>query len=106
MWKAPAERCFMWMGGFRPSVVIKVALDEMKGLTEQQRVALCWLQRSTDKAEEAITHGFEMLDRSLTRTIVGGTLTVPPDLKTYMTQMSIATKQVSALHGVVTQVIA
>ncbi|XP_041999764.1 bZIP transcription factor TGA10-like [Salvia splendens] len=45
MWKAPAERCFMWMGGFRPSVVIKIALDEMEGLTEQQRVALCGLQR-------------------------------------------------------------
>ncbi|KAG6427043.1 hypothetical protein SASPL_111282 [Salvia splendens] len=23
MWKTPAERCFMWMGGFRPSEVIK-----------------------------------------------------------------------------------
>lgn len=24
MWKTPAERCFMWMGGFRPSDLIKV----------------------------------------------------------------------------------
>lgn len=24
MWKTPAERCFMWMGGFRPSELIKV----------------------------------------------------------------------------------
>lgn len=24
MWKTPAERCFMWMGGFRPSDIIKV----------------------------------------------------------------------------------
>lgn len=23
-WKTPAERCFMWMGGFRPSELIKV----------------------------------------------------------------------------------
>ncbi|KAG5555580.1 hypothetical protein RHGRI_006281 [Rhododendron griersonianum] len=23
MWKSPAERCFMWMGGFRPSELIK-----------------------------------------------------------------------------------
>ena len=28
MWKAPAERCFMWMGGFRSSVVIKVRYME------------------------------------------------------------------------------
>jgi transcription factor TGA len=24
MWKTPAERCFMWMGDFRPSELIKV----------------------------------------------------------------------------------
>lgn len=24
MWKTPAERCFMWMGGFRPSELIRV----------------------------------------------------------------------------------
>ena len=77
----------------------------MEGLTEQQRVALCGLQRSAEEDEEAITDGFETLDRSLTKTIVGGTLTMPPNLNDYMTQMSIATKQVSALQGVVTRVI-
>lgn len=25
-WKTPAERCFLWMGGFRPSEIIKVHL--------------------------------------------------------------------------------
>lgn len=24
MWKTPAERCFLWLGGFRPSELIKV----------------------------------------------------------------------------------
>lgn len=24
MWTSPAERCFLWMGGFRPSELIKV----------------------------------------------------------------------------------
>jgi transcription factor TGA len=24
MWKTPAERCLMWMGGFRPSDLLKV----------------------------------------------------------------------------------
>lgn len=23
-WKTPAERCFMWIGGFRPSDIVKV----------------------------------------------------------------------------------
>lgn len=26
MWATPAERCFLWMGGFRPSDLIKVRL--------------------------------------------------------------------------------
>lgn len=26
MWKTPAERCFMWLGGFRPSELLKVRL--------------------------------------------------------------------------------
>jgi len=24
MWKTPAERCFLWLGGFRPSELLKV----------------------------------------------------------------------------------
>lgn len=24
LWKSPAERCFLWLGGFRPSELIKV----------------------------------------------------------------------------------
>lgn len=30
MWTSPAERCFLWMGGFRPSEMIKVSTVEMK----------------------------------------------------------------------------
>ncbi|RWW09450.1 hypothetical protein GW17_00027061 [Ensete ventricosum] len=26
MWTTPAERCFLWMGGFRPSELLKVEL--------------------------------------------------------------------------------
>lgn len=28
-WKTPAERCFMWMGGFRPSHLIKVYIVDV-----------------------------------------------------------------------------
>ena len=27
MWRTHAERCFMWMGGFRPSELLKVSLS-------------------------------------------------------------------------------
>jgi len=26
MWKTPAERCFLWLGGFRSSEILKVSL--------------------------------------------------------------------------------
>ena len=26
MWRTHAERCFMWMGGFRPSEILKVSI--------------------------------------------------------------------------------
>jgi transcription factor TGA len=26
MWKTPAERCFLWLGGFRSSELLKVSL--------------------------------------------------------------------------------
>ena len=29
MWKTPAERCFMWLGGFRPSELLKVIYRSM-----------------------------------------------------------------------------
>ena len=32
MWKTPAERCFMWLGGFRPSELLKVRNIRCQGL--------------------------------------------------------------------------
>ncbi|KAG6413627.1 hypothetical protein SASPL_126341 [Salvia splendens] len=81
----------------------KLTLEE--GLTEQQRAGLCGLQWSTDEAEEAITDGFETLNQSLTQTIVGDTLTMPPLVNTYMAQMVVTINKVSALQGFDTQAI-
>lgn len=33
MWKTPAERCFMWLGGFRSSELLKVKLLNKLGIT-------------------------------------------------------------------------
>ncbi|CAK9177670.1 unnamed protein product [Ilex paraguariensis] len=38
MWTTPAERCFLWMGGFRPSELIKMLIPQLDPLTEQQIV--------------------------------------------------------------------
>ncbi|KAL1554610.1 bZIP transcription factor tga10 [Salvia divinorum] len=103
MWKTAAERCFMWMGGFRPSEVIKITLNQVEGLTEQQLVGIYGLQRSTHEAEEALSHGLAALNQSLTETIVCDTLTLPPNVNTYMAQMAVAINKLSALQGFVTQ---
>ncbi|XP_057768810.1 bZIP transcription factor TGA10-like isoform X2 [Salvia miltiorrhiza] len=103
MWRTPAERCFLWIGGFRPSELIKIILNQVEPLTEQQMVGIYGLQQSTQEAEEALTHGLDALNQSLTETIVCDTLTLPPNMNTYMAQMAVAINKLTTLEGFVTQ---
>lgn len=43
MWKTPAERCFMWIGGFRPSELLKVC-PLIIGCFMQSMVLLIYVQ--------------------------------------------------------------
>ncbi|KAM7496921.1 hypothetical protein LguiA_021335 [Lonicera macranthoides] len=72
MWATPAERCFLWMGGFRPSELIKMLVGQLDPLTEQQVMGIYNLQHSSQQAEEALSQGFEQLQHSLIETIAGG----------------------------------
>ncbi|KAE8700933.1 Transcription factor HBP-1b(c1) [Hibiscus syriacus] len=83
-WKTPAERCLMWMGGFRPSHLIKVILNEIEAVTEQQIIGICGLQQSTQEAEEALTQGLEALNQSLSDIITSDSLSCPPNMTNYM----------------------
>ncbi|RVW30764.1 bZIP transcription factor TGA10 [Vitis vinifera] len=103
MWKTPAERCFMWMGGFRPSEVIKIILNQIEPLTEQQILGICGLQQSTQEAEEALSQGLEALNQSLSDTIASDSLSAPPNMANYMGQMAIAMNKLSTLEGFVRQ---
>lgn len=103
MWKTPAERCFMWIGGFRPSEVIKIILSQIEPLTEQQVLAICGVQQSTHEAEEALSQGLESLTNSLSETIASDSLTLPPNMNTYMAQMAVAINKLSTLEGFVRQ---
>lgn len=103
MWKTPAERCFMWMGGFRPSELIKVVLSQIEPLTEQQILVVCSLQQSTQEAEEALTQGLEALYQSLSDTIASDALSCPSNMADYMTQMVTAMNKISTLEGFVRQ---
>ncbi|KAI3471551.1 hypothetical protein Pfo_028201 [Paulownia fortunei] len=103
MWKTPAERCFMWMGGFRPSELIKIILSQIEPLTEQQLLGICGLQQSTQEAEEALSQGLEALNNSLSETITSDSLSIPPNMNTYMGQMAVAINKLSTLEGFVRQ---
>ncbi|PON81072.1 Basic-leucine zipper transcription factor [Trema orientale] len=103
MWKTPAERCFMWMGGFRPSELIKIILSQIEPLTEQQILGICGLQQSTQEAEEALSQGLEALNQSLSDTITSDSLSCPPNMANYMGQMAIAMNKLSTLEGFVRQ---
>ncbi|KAA3460655.1 transcription factor TGA2 isoform X2 [Gossypium australe] len=104
MWKTPAERCFMWMGGFRPSDLIKVILNQIEPLTEQQIMGICALQQSTQEAEEALTQGLEALNQSVSDIITSDSLSCPPNMTNYMGQMAVAINKLSTIEGFVKQV--
>ncbi|KAE8735604.1 Transcription factor HBP-1b(c1) [Hibiscus syriacus] len=97
MWTTPAERCFLWMGGFRPSELIKMLISQLDPLTEQQVMGIYSLQRSSQQAEEAFTQGHEQLQQSLTDTIAGGPVVDG------MQQMAVALGKLANLEGFVRQ---
>ncbi|XP_026414370.1 transcription factor TGA2.3-like isoform X1 [Papaver somniferum] len=103
MWTTPAERCFLWMGGFRPSDILKIVLPQVDPLTEQQLMGICGLQQSSQQAEEALSQGLEQLHQSLAETIAGNSLNESANVGNYMGQMAIALGKLSNLEGFVRQ---
>ncbi|WCJ33966.1 bZIP transcription factor family protein [Euphorbia peplus] len=103
MWKTPAERCFLWMGGFRPSELIKIIVSQIEPLSEQQILGICGLQQSTQEAEDALSQGLEALNQSLSDTIASDSLSCPPNMANYMGQMAVAMNKLSTLEGFVRQ---
>ncbi|KAJ1440685.1 hypothetical protein SESBI_01753 [Sesbania bispinosa] len=72
IWTSPAERCFLWIGGFRPSELITMLIQQLEPLAEQQIVGICGLRHSSLQAEDALSQGLEQLQQSLVDTIAGG----------------------------------
>ena len=42
MWKTPAERCFMWLGGFRSSELLKVKLFRKLEIVQYESIESCF----------------------------------------------------------------
>ncbi|KAF9598758.1 hypothetical protein IFM89_031426 [Coptis chinensis] len=104
LWVTAAERCFLWMGGFRPSELLKMLTPQLDPLTEQQLMGICNLQHSSQQAEEALSQGMEQLHQSLSETIGGGgSLSDGSNVQNYMSQMALALSQISNLEGFIRQ---
>lgn len=106
MWKTPAERCFMWIGGFRSSELLKLLVSQLEPLTEQQVVAIYNLQQSSQQAEEALSQGMESLQQSLAETLANGTpgpSSSSGNVANYMGQMAMAMGKLGTLEGFLRQ---
>ncbi|CAN6332571.1 unnamed protein product [Urochloa humidicola] len=74
MWKTPVERCFLWLGEFRPSELLKLLASHLEPLTEQQLASICNLQQFAQQAEEDLSQGVKALQQSVTETLASGSL--------------------------------
>ncbi|XAR62299.1 hypothetical protein NMG60_11017012 [Bertholletia excelsa] len=74
MWRTPAERFFLWMGGFRPSEVLKVLMPHFVLLTDQQLLDICNLKQSCQQSEDALSQGMEKLQKTLSDAVAAGQL--------------------------------
>ncbi|XP_042468510.1 transcription factor TGA2.2-like isoform X1 [Zingiber officinale] len=103
MWATPAERCFLWMGGFKPSELLRVIMPQLDPLTEQQLVGLYNLQQSSQQAEEALYQGLEQFQHSLANSVAGDSLIESANVGNYMGHMALAIGKLANLEGFVRQ---
>ncbi|XP_072148272.1 transcription factor TGAL7 isoform X2 [Setaria viridis] len=99
VWASPAERCFLWLGGFRPSEVIKVMLKHVEPLSEGQILGIYNLQQSVQEREEALNHTMEATQQSISDIVAA------PDVApaTFIGHMSLAMNKVASMESFVLQ---
>ncbi|GAB2231220.1 hypothetical protein Droror1_Dr00027509 [Drosera rotundifolia] len=74
MWRTSAERFFLWIGGFRPSELLKVLLSQLEPCTDQQLRDLYNLTQSCQQAEDAFSLGMDKLQQNLAEAVAAGNL--------------------------------
>ncbi|KAK6792033.1 hypothetical protein RDI58_011114 [Solanum bulbocastanum] len=73
-WKTSAERFFLWIGGFRPSELLKVLTPHVEPLSDQQIQEVSNLTQSCQQAEDALSQGMVKLHQILAEAVAAGTL--------------------------------
>ncbi|KAG5529377.1 hypothetical protein RHGRI_029929 [Rhododendron griersonianum] len=99
MWNTSAERFFLWIGGFRPSELLKVLLPQLDLLTDQQLIDTYNLRQSCQQAEDALSQGLEKLQQTLVDTVAAGQL----GDGSYNPQVASAMEKLEALVSFVMQ---
>ncbi|CAK8576379.1 unnamed protein product [Lathyrus sativus] len=97
IWTSPAERPFIWIGGFKPSELITMLTQQLEPLAEQQVVGIMELRHSSHQAEDALSQGHEQLHHCIVDTIAGGPVIDG------VQQMVAAMARISNLEGFVHQ---
>ncbi|XP_019174139.1 PREDICTED: transcription factor TGA7-like isoform X2 [Ipomoea nil] len=98
-WRTPVERFYLWIGGFRPSEMIKVVLPQLGQLSEQQRLNVNNLRHCCQQAEDALTQGMDKLQQTLSQNMT----LITTGAGTYSTQMASAIEKLEALESFVNQ---
>ncbi|XP_017188605.2 transcription factor TGA4-like isoform X3 [Malus domestica] len=99
VWETSAERFFSWIGGFRPSEILKVLQPHLDPLTDQQALDVHNLRQSCQQAEDALSQGMDKLQHTLAETVAAGQL----GEGSYVPQMANAMERLEALVSFVTQ---
>ncbi|KAL6604524.1 hypothetical protein ACP70R_042951 [Stipagrostis hirtigluma subsp. patula] len=104
-WVSAAERCFLWIAGFRPSDLIKVAVRQAEPLTEAQAVGVGGLQRWAREAEAALDHELQAMHRSVAEAVSSdpAAALLGPYSGDIMATLSLAVGKLASLESFVTQ---
>ena len=84
---------------------MQILIPQLEPLTEQQLLAVCNLQQSSQQAEEALSQGMEALQQNLADTLASpGTAGSSSNVASYMAQMAMAMGKLGTLENFVRQV--
>ncbi|BAS91227.1 transcription factor TGAL6 [Oryza sativa Japonica Group] len=101
MWKTPTERFFLWIGGFRPSEVLKNLRPQLEPLTDKQVVEVGGLQQTSMQVEDALSQGMDKLKQTIADSLTAADPFDSPEA--YMVHMANAVEQLRSLVQFVTQ---
>ncbi|KAL6840819.1 hypothetical protein ACP4OV_029345 [Aristida adscensionis] len=79
-WRASAKRSFLWIGGLRPSELLRILALPMEPLTEKQLMALLALQQAARRLEDALSRDMDkLLQQTLAEALTAVDDAPPPD---------------------------